>query len=79
MASNQNWTHYEVDIGWKEVTASEVFSKSIILKLLDDTLTESYLDNILDLDGFLADTLTKSYLNNIMNPSYSNGKLKFNE
>ena len=60
MASNQNWTRYEVDIGWKEVTASEVFSKSIILKLLDDTLT-------------------KSYLNNIMNPSYSNGKLKFNE
>lgn len=38
MAINKNWTRYEVDIGWKEVPASEVFSKSIILKLLDETI-----------------------------------------
>ena len=60
MAVNQNWSTYEVNIGWEEVTASEVFANSIILKLLDETIDQTY-------------------LNNIMNPSYTNGKLKFNE
>ena len=47
MAIEQNWTRYEVDIGWREVQASEVFQDSIILKLLDETIDKDYLLNIL--------------------------------
>ena len=35
MAVNKNWTSYEVDIGWKEVSAEDVFKDSIIFKLLE--------------------------------------------
>lgn len=48
MAVNQNWTRYEVDIGWREVQPSEVFQDSIILKLLDETIDKDYLLNILN-------------------------------
>ena len=48
MAIEQNWTRYEVDIGWREVQASEVFQDSIILKLLDETIDKDYLLNILN-------------------------------
>ena len=66
MVINQNWDRYEVDIGWKEVPASEVLNNSLIMKLLDETITKSYLENILELDDYLEDTLTKSYLENIL-------------
>lgn len=45
MAVNQNWTRYEIDIGWKEVSASEVFSDTILLNLLNETITQTYLKN----------------------------------
>lgn len=48
MAINQNWETYKVNIGWKEVSASEVFSKSIILQLLNETIDKNYLNNIMN-------------------------------
>lgn len=39
MALNQNWTRYEVNIGWEEVTANTVFKDSIIFKLLEEKMT----------------------------------------
>lgn len=35
MAVNKNWTTYEVNIGWEEVSANDVFKDSIIFKLLE--------------------------------------------
>ena len=38
MAIDKNWATYKVNIGWKEVLSNEVFSKSIIHKLLEETI-----------------------------------------
>ena len=48
MALNQNWTRYEVDIGWKEVSSSEVFNDSVVMELLEQKIDKQFLMNILN-------------------------------
>lgn len=38
MAVIKNWTRYETTIGWQEVTGTEAFSGSILLKLLEECI-----------------------------------------
>lgn len=42
MAIDSNWTSYDVEIGWKEVPPSEVFSSSVLMKLLEESITLTY-------------------------------------
>lgn len=48
MAVNQNWTRYEVNIGWKEVSSSEVFNDSVVMKLMEQKIDKQFLMNILN-------------------------------
>ena len=48
MAVNQNWTRYEVNIGWEEVSSSEVFNDSVVMKLLEQKIDKQFLMNILN-------------------------------